>query len=264
MYPFNGTASLEDADIEPIPELFREDADLLLFFLVGNGVEFEKRNFDPWYRGMVPGVNWSRIAAGNESYSGYDAEEAASPLGCLQRYQYCSGHEKNCGPMTNWLDVQVDSAFLFNLSVEAELSPDYRFVSDNPVGERYQWFTAIIGYVATNIMSIVSELGTFSLASQQYMDGGWMGALPDNQWQLDVEHWWSTWLAAIQASVVTVAVGISEKDLQPYKIEPISSYIQDTICDNQVSPGANFSVLALLLCLRRSIPFRAATPSDLH
>lgn len=64
-----------------------------------------------------------------------------------------------------------------------------------------------------------------------------MGAIPDNQWQQDLERWGggATWLATIQASMVSVAVGTSQKALQPYTIAPIGTYIQDTMCAKQVS-----------------------------
>lgn len=231
VHSFNGTADPSDADIEPIDELYDQDADLLLVFLVGNGVIFKNRTTDMWYRGSVPDRSWSILGV-NETYPGYSSEEAASPLGCLQQYQLCNADEEHCGPVKGWVDVQVDSAPVFNLTEDAELSDSYP--SDNPVGERFAWFTAILGYVAKDIPGTISQLSSFSLASQQYMEGGYMAALPDNQWQLDVEHWWATWLAAVQASVVTTAVGTDAKLLQPYTLAPISNYVQETMCNNQV------------------------------
>lgn len=238
---YNGSPYPDDADIDSIPELTRSDGDLVLIFLVGNGVEYMERNYDPWYRGWIPGgQNWSTTGS-DISQPAYDPEEAASPLGCFQQYQMCNADEDHCGPIQGFLGLQIESAPLFNLSEEAEQTND--FVPDNPDGQRYQWFTYIIGYGASNIGSTINLLGASSLSSQQSMKGGWMGELPDNQWQLDVQHWWAIWLAAMQAAFVNFAVGTNEEDLQKYAIKPPSSSVRKSFCDNQVSMPIDLGIL---------------------
>lgn len=240
------------SDIEPIPELFRDDADLLITFLTGDGVEFTSSNNDPWYRGMVPGANWSS-GFSDETFPGWYPEEAASPLGCLQRWQFCNANEDHCGPFKGFIDVQIQSAHLFNLSEEADLVSTVG-ASDNanPVGDRFLWFISITALVASDVAGIVTQLASFSLSSRQNMVEGFMGPLPDNQWQLDVEHWFATWLAAMQASVVNVAVGVGDEALRPYAIAPNSTYVQESMCKSQVSaPHGDFYHFRKALSTRR-------------
>lgn len=227
---YNATQNA-DTDLYPLAELYRADADFTLAFLVGNGVVFLERNDDPWYRGAAPGPNWT-ATSDTGTHLGYYSEEAASPLGCLQQFQFCNGDKDHCGPFSGFLDAQVQSAPFFNISKEEFVNTGY--ATNNPVAERYDWFVSILGYLSSDIVGLVSRLSAFSLASQQYMAGGFMGAIPDNQWQLDVEQWFATWLAAIQSSVVDVAVGPSEEALKPYTLAAITPYVQETMCNNQV------------------------------
>lgn len=227
----------------PIPELYQADADLTLMFLVGNGVVFLERNDDPWYRGGAPGPNWTVTSDSTETHPGFYPEEAASPLGCLQQFQFCNADEDHCGPLSGFLDAQVQSAPFFNISKEDFVNSGY--ATDNPTAERYDWVISILGYLSSNVDGTVARLSAFSLASQQYMAGGFMGAIPTNQWQVDVEHWFATWLAAVQASVVDVAVGPSDEALRPYTLAATSPYVQETLCNNQVSPLRIFACFAL-------------------
>lgn len=236
---YHGRPYPGDADIDPIPELTRSDVDLALVFLVGNGVEYMERNHDPWYRGWVPGgQNWSTTTSWDDAASSqpaYNPEEAASPLGCIQQYQVCNADEDHCGPLRGFVGLQIESAPLFNLSEAAEQATAGFVADDNPAGQRYQWFTYIVGYGASNVGATVNLLGAASLASQHGMKGGWVGALPDDQWQRDVRHWWAIWLAALQAAFVNFAVGTNEEALQAYAIKPPSSSVKESFCNNQVS-----------------------------
>lgn len=76
-------------------------------------------------------------------------------------------------------------------------------------------------------------LGPEALTSLKYISQGTMGPIPDNQWQLDVEYWWSTYLSSLQAGVVDTARGPSDPRLNPYKVQPLNSHMQN-MCNNQV------------------------------
>ncbi|KAG8164825.1 hypothetical protein KVR01_005100 [Diaporthe batatas] len=220
------------SDFHPIPELSRDDGDLTIAFLVANGVRYTESTIDPWYRGTVPGEKWQFFGPEEESAQvAYSAEEAASPLGCLQQYQICNGDAGHCGPLKGFFDYQAQSAGVFNISEEAVMEGG--FVEDNPLGQRFQWFTAVVAYGGSiSVSDTLAQLGLFSLSSQNVMREGVMGSLAGNQWQLDVERWWATALASTQAGLVDVAVGPSE-GLEPYTIRPPSSHIQNAFCNSQ-------------------------------
>lgn len=235
-WPLNGTAYPPASDFVPIPELSRGDGDLLIVFLLGNGVEYLQETLDPWYRAFMPGDVWHTAgdSANVSNPAAYKPAEAASPLGCFQQYQYCNGDQYHCGPLGGTIDAQVQAGPLFDETEDEVLNLNGGFAPGDSASERFQWFTTILPYNTVDILDTIGQLSSFSLISQQSISSGTMGSLPDNQWQLDVGHWWATSLASLQAAVVNVAVGPSEA-LQPYVIRPPSSYIQTSVCDNQVS-----------------------------
>ncbi|KAG6359856.1 hypothetical protein INS49_010909 [Diaporthe citri] len=230
--PLNG-AIVDTSDFNPISELFRDDGDLTIAFLVGNGVWYSEKTTDPWYRGTVPSETWRWLSPNSTDEVAYTPDEAASPLGCLQQFQICNVDENHCGPLKGFYDYQFHSASVFNISEEA-IENDELFVENNPLGQRFQWFTGVMAYGGSiDIFRALSQLGAYSLSSQSSMRQGYMGLLAENQWQLDVERWWSIGLASMQAGMVDVAVGPTEAALQPYTIHPPSSYIQDSFCNSQ-------------------------------
>ena len=98
----NGT-SADPSTFTPIDELLRSDGDLVLMFLSGNGVYFYEKSNDPWYRATRDNGNGI-----------YQTDVAASPLGCVQQFQFCDGGSK-CGTLASLVDAAADAAPLFML-----------------------------------------------------------------------------------------------------------------------------------------------------
>lgn len=248
---------MDGSDFSPISELSRDDGDLTIAFLVGNGVQYMERVADPWYRGTVPNGKWQFVQSPvSTAPVVYRPEEAASPLGCLQQYQICNVDENHCGPLKGWGDYLFQSASVFNVSEEAVENAE--FVENNPLGQRLIWFATIVAYVGhMAILKALGALGAYSLSSQSSMTGGIMGSLAENQWQFDVERWWATGLASLQAAMVDVAVGPTEAALQPYTIPAPTSYIQHSFCNSQVGTVSSDSrdaiVLTKSLCTTENI-----------
>lgn len=238
---------MDSTDFEPISELSRDDGDVMIAFLVGNGVRYSEKSTDPWYRGTVPSRLWQFISSNSTHQVAYSPDEAASPLSCLQKYQICHVDESHCGPLTGFYDFQYQSASVFNISEEAMYS-DELFVENNPLGQLFQWFTGVMTYGGSiDISYILLQIGAYSLTSQSFMLEGLMGSLAENQWQLDVERWWAIALASIQAGMVDVAVGPTEAALQLYTIRAPSSYIQDAFCNSQVCTACFGSLDGIIL-----------------
>lgn len=251
------------SDFNPISELSRDDGDLTIAFLVGNGARYTEKATDLWYRGTVPSGKWlPRHSPTSPAQVAYSPDEAASPLGCLQQYQICNIDENHCGPLKGFVDYQIQSASIFNVSEETEkASEDTGLVENNPLGQRFQWFTMIMSYgTVITLSNSLSQLGPYSLSSQSLMRDGLIGSLAENQWQLDVERWWATGLASLQAGMVEVAVGSTEVALQPYTIHAPNSYIQDHFCNGQVGTvcfgSLDFIVLTKSLCVTENINYK--------
>lgn len=82
--------------------------------------------------------------------------------------------------------------------------------------------------------AFVETLGAGSLTARYKLVSGYQGPLPDNQWQLDVEHWHASTLAAIQGSAVDAATGPASPDMRQYWVPPENEQ-QQYLCNNQVS-----------------------------
>ncbi|ROW07011.1 hypothetical protein VPNG_06668 [Cytospora leucostoma] len=238
----NGTTWAEYSSFTPNENIYRPDADIYLIFLSGNGVKFRKPNEDPWYRGFVPdGIRY----LGNDPQRHavvYRPDEAASPMGCIQQYQYCNA-DRQCGELASFTDSIAKSAPLFNFTLEAVWgNANY----SGPVASHFSWFQDII-YTAYGLGTLLDTLGILSLMSRQSLvQGGWEH-LPNNQWQIDITHWWATLLASSQAAFVNVAHGPTEPSVLAYTKYPQNSYMKE-MCDNQKirsTDYTSFSVFGL-------------------
>lgn len=215
----------------PDPKLFRPDADQYLIFLSGNGVSFYEPTEDPWYRGFVP---WAEIKSVGSDVSipwnktVYRPDEAASPLGCIQQYQYCNAEHK-CGELASFYDAIATAAPFFDTPLE--VLSGYAKVSDR-TSSQFSWFQNII-YSSYDLTALLGELGTASLASHRNFDAGYMAQIPVNQWKIDVTHWWATLLAAKQAAFVNAANGPKDPSILNQTIPPKNEYME-YLCRNQV------------------------------
>lgn len=214
-------------------ELFPRDGDVDLIFLSGNSIRFAAPVSDPWYRATVPSRPYSRAGEPESSpeYPSYQPEEAASPLACLQQYQFCDASTNRCGSLASWADSQTEAGELFGTTLDPADPP----AEDDPAASSFFWFVALMAYSVPGLSIVLLHLGANSLASTRSLYSGMMGSLPDNQWQIDVTQWWATYLAGIQEAVVSSAIGISDPSLQHRLVKPYNQWIQDNICNNQVS-----------------------------
>lgn len=210
------------------------DADLLAVFLSPDGILFLNQTEDPWYRAVVPSTPLS-FRGGSRTL--YMPDEAASPLGCTQRYQYCDSSRK-CGSLASFSDALDSASPLFHLSpsdiwtgVRSSHPPD-------PTTARFDLFQATIRS-SSGLYDLLTALGSSSLLSPQKFTEGFMGPLPDNQWQLDVSHWFAIRLASLQAAFVNSAHGPKDDALLPYTLRPDDEY-QRAMCKNQVSKIQSF------------------------
>lgn len=182
----------------PIPELRRPDGDLLIAFLSGNGVYFSQPLDDDWYRATQPGpaIEWTELTGSHDSYI---PTEPASPMGCVQQWQWCkSGNTPQCGPLASHFDALYGAAPLFNLTTE-DLDPERPSVPQE-LGTRLIWPALVTFEYPTFLGPLLEHFGSEALASRSRFLTGVQWGLPVNQWQLDVIQWWNTMQAAVQAS----------------------------------------------------------------
>ncbi|KAF2447452.1 hypothetical protein P171DRAFT_330563, partial [Karstenula rhodostoma CBS 690.94] len=196
----NGSLSPNRA-FTPIPPLSRPDADVSLFFLSSNQVISPVAINDPWYAAhqQVPGLRLNFTGWGNLTLGGYSSDEPASVLACAKQYQLCypdkSGNPSHCSRLGGKQELNW---LLTSLpQEEARLN-------------RTRW--SIMAALTGN------ELDAF-------------GPLPDNQWQLDVEHWHAATLVAMQGSAVDAASGPSDPAMRRFWAAP-ENELERAVCSN--------------------------------
>ncbi|KAH8889020.1 hypothetical protein GQ53DRAFT_825784 [Thozetella sp. PMI_491] len=243
----NGSFYPNSSSFNPGSDIYRSDGDIDIAFLVGNGILFDQRSDDDWYRATVVSANVT-LPRVNGSKLVYRPEEAASPMGCVAQYQFCNPSlpkEPRCGPHSGIYDAAIQAGPLFGLT-EDQIT-DYNPEVSEKTASCFLWF---VNSLFASILpgQVLASLGSRALAPQAYLGENVRGPIRDNQWQLDVIHWWSTSLASIQLSVVNVATGPQSSAYNSTLLLP--NPFQRKMCDNQKirsTDYTSFSVLGLIL-----------------
>lgn len=183
----------------------RRDGEVSLSFLSGNGVYLTSPTDDDWYRvNDTDGNVTMTFTSGSQRR--YRPQEAASPLGCIQQYQFCRDPARGqCGDLAGRLDALYSAAPWFNLTAE-DMEPSRPIPNGRP-GSLLLWSYFILMQTVNSVQGVINALGPTSLASQTFLQGGLIMNIQHNQWHLDVERWWQIILAGFQASFIATAQG---------------------------------------------------------
>ncbi|KAK8017269.1 hypothetical protein PG991_008345 [Apiospora marii] len=207
---FRGSVTQGGSAFIPHHELIRQDGDVTLVFLSGNGLIFVPQANDDWYRATVPN---GRVYHENvtDMLKSYRPEEAASPLGCVEQYQWCRDPSRGqCGDLASSLDATYSAAPWFGLT-DKDLDPE------RPTRLVQARFRPIAWSSKALYGSLKGTSGSLMLPVSDH-----------------ATRWWSIVLAGFQTSFVSTARGISNSTLRPDNpIRPANEYEWD-ICRNQV------------------------------
>jgi hypothetical protein len=219
----NGSVMVEQSSFSPIPQLSLSDANVYLFFLTSSAVVFTEKVEDPWYRANRTGGQMYEAAliGGQGNVTTYRQDKPGSPLGCVERHQYCfpgARDDRRCTPLTS----------------SGDLSDPTVYLRDDEERQEMRWMlnTSMDRMILT--MHPISMLGIQVLTSRSGLDGGFQAPLPDNQWQLDVQHWHSTAMAVLQARFISHILGPSDAGLEPvWRLAETKA--ERDMCRNQVT-----------------------------
>ncbi|KAK8128950.1 hypothetical protein PG984_010058 [Apiospora sp. TS-2023a] len=239
--------SLSEVSFLPDPEIVVRDGDVSLFFLSGNGVNFESPSKDDWYQVTVASGGSTLIlkpGEDGESKALFRPSEAASPLGCVEQYQWCRDPSlAQCGNLSGLTDALYSAASWFGLTSK-DLEPE-RPILPTKMGSLLQWAHQILFKHGAVLPHLIETLGPTSILSQTQQS--FIFRIQDNQWQLDVTQWWYTRLASFQALFVNTAHGSTDSPDRPYTFAPKSEH-EWNLCRNQKirsARHASFSVFGL-------------------
>lgn len=224
-YAINGTrAPIGFVPISGLTSVMPQ-ADVSILFLSSNGMPFINATTDEWYSATTAFRNMSLPGWYNTSAPAYLQDEPASPLGCLEQRQFCSPNNLSedgqpmCTPLTGMMEVPYVTEPIIK----------------NPEREMnyFKWFYNVGTSPQDTMNHLVSFLHATVLQSRFSVSRNAQGPLPDNQWQVEVQHMFSTLLASLQQSFVHAAAVPAVPGLDEFIIGPGSEQTEK-LCQNQV------------------------------
>lgn len=192
----------------------------MLFLLSANGLEFLKSSNDLWYsatRASGYRIIENVFVGASELYI---QDDIVSVLGCTSRQQWCNpavSGEGQCQPLG---------------SITAAYNGTFPIQHDKQ-RRTYDWLSMTTASLMPLMSSLVGTLGVSALTARFKVGGSFQGPLPDNQWQLEVQHWFSTSMATLQDAFVATAAGAPYPELRPFFHAPENPQ-EHSICTNQV------------------------------
>lgn len=216
------------------PDLLRTDGDLVIVSLSGNGVVFMNAPKDDWYRPSIP-INYTNDLFGTDSF--YMPEEEASPLACLEQWQWCRSAqpgEGDCGPLGSWKDAMQGATRMVNLAAEEDLN-DYVYPeASNEPAARLLFAMNAMDKMFTGGTAMVADDRDNALESQSTLLMGVQLPMPDAQWKRDVMGWWNTLNAYWQKIQIETALGSTNAVLREIDQPPRNEH-EWKLCRSQVS-----------------------------
>lgn len=182
---------------QPISELARDDADMTILFLSQNSVTYFGPVFDPFF--LANGSNTEPLS---DTQVLYMPNAYVQTMICADQYTPCNPNSNTCTPAGGLKTLQQDVLVANTLGFNATQFATAKRIIDS------------ISRAGT--YNSVNGLGAAALFATNLLSQRVSVALPDNQWQIEVEGWFGTTLAKIQASLVSYAVNGDSCDLGPY------------------------------------------------
>ncbi|KAI0198859.1 hypothetical protein F4808DRAFT_462435 [Astrocystis sublimbata] len=237
----NTEEELYFSEFQPIRELVRPNAEVVLFFLSANNIIYSGKVDDPWFSAHSPAGLYSPSVEKGDANEFYHADEPATVLACSNQEQFCRpqpGGQPICEPLNSGFD-HGDSV--------RSLWPD------DPRMQRYMnWLYASYALNLADIRTIVRQIGIASLTARFGLQSSVQSPLPNNQWQTEVQNWFYASLATIQRLYVDVAAGPIDARIDPWLARPDSTD-EKFLCHSQKIRKAgqytSFSVLGTVIIL---------------
>ncbi|KAA8622904.1 hypothetical protein A1F94_003002 [Pyrenophora tritici-repentis] len=227
----DGQGDNDPSSWQPIPELQVPNADIGAFWLEQHGIWYFSSVKDPWFAAESSSNKSTPI--GPRKY--YDAgEKVVNTLVCAQQYQFCNPSKELCtAPMGSSTAATSAASNLFTNTTNED---------------RFMW----------NLRAVFNQIG-FSEIAKTLKEGALLASdftnplgqfgLPDNQWELELKHWFGIMLAALQGSIVNQASGPSIPEAATFHSLPTTAG-ERAACTNQKIRSdsyTSFNVLGLIL-----------------
>jgi len=222
----------------PIPALNTTNADLSLLFIAANSIAYQQPVDDPVFAAHI---HFNDTLAGTY-VDFYDADAYVSVVGCSEQYRACNPINNVCTARLGFIQLQEA---LVNNKDGLELN----YVQNATITRIESALQLSSVYYATY------GRGGSALRATEVLQQTSSGALPNNQWQIEVSSWFDTSLARIQQKVQEYAIGPAFVPSGSYVQPPNPTLAIDApwldFCVSQIvndsSDTMSFSVLGLAL-----------------
>lgn len=218
----------------PIPALNRTDADISIIMINPNSMRFAAPNNDPVFGAYEMS---SYVDNQGQNHSWYAGQYWVSVIACAEQHQICNLLNGACTPLVGSMTLLGQS-----LSTDVGLNPVQQIIMDR--------ISAVVPF--TSVYQTVYPRKDSALRAQETVTELEQAPIPDNQWMIEVSHWFETGLARLQRGIVEYATG-------PTNIVPgLSIYMPNEVvskamCNSQkiTDPRGtiSFSVLGVAIIL---------------
>ena len=206
---------------------------------------------DPWFKAATPltqdVINTELHESAMQTYA---ASDPVSVLGCLEQTELCN---------PNIADPLVRVILPTECNI-ADQTAGLEF-NDKQMATAERLYESI---TRTAHAQSVYSLGGAGMLAASYIQDNLSPGLPDDQWRLEAQNWFSTSLTALQLWTVQYVTGYGRADFNKYVTPPPPA--DKWMCSNQIvqrSDFSSFSVLGLatILAVCGSIIFLSETVS---
>ncbi|KUJ09083.1 uncharacterized protein LY89DRAFT_788489 [Mollisia scopiformis] len=235
---YYGTSGTEDLSVpNPYTYFYPNYLDLNITTQSQNTQDYTNRD-------LLPRLVEQFCAPGNtDPASFYYRDQPVGALGCTQQFQFCNPNLSDgtgCTPLlgfySNFANPNVTNGLWKTAAQDTS----------------FTYFTSVIGvfgFASTNIDDVVASLGISALLARNSLGVGIQGPLPNNQWELEVEHWMQASLSLLQRTLLEQAAGPFTEDVYPWLAKPQDAQDQAQ-CRRQMirsTDYTSFSILGLTL-----------------
>lgn len=215
-----------------------QDADVTISFLAANQIKYYYPVYDPVFGAGLDDNDTLSIPFGANNETLYTSHHLIDVIGCVEQYQICIT-DNVCTPLVPLQAIQNATAAL----LKSNNAMNYGRVAT--LGR------LSITSGSTGIGNPVLRRGIAVMLAPRSLNGVVQTArLPQNQWELEVENWFSIALAKMQAYMLSYAAGPEDASLRPFVSSPVAQ-ARRRACTNQrvrnMEGRVNFDLSALIV-----------------
>lgn len=212
-------------------ELNRTDADVTLILLNQNSIRYNDPVDDPFFSAHI----YNNASAGNIHLDWYESDYYTTAIGCVDQAQICDPSAGACTPLADYNTVET-SVFSGELALSAtQLAVVKRLIGDLLIQTAYY---------------AVNGRGGDALRANELVYSLNSAALPNDQWQIEVDGWFGVSLARLQQSVVQYASGPTNLPFGGVVVAPLPG-ADTAVCGAQKVKGSsayqNFDFVAVMV-----------------